>query len=149
MASAEQAKHPFAHFAFMGDELGTMVVDPVTFRLESKKPDEFLDNVLDSLRDGEEQLTGERAGVLSCSIPEIESWVGLQTSSEIKNMTAHFFEKHAKPSVYAVTYVSDIIREGKGDVIYSDMPSLTFYNPYYDKKFGEGMPIYGERGKNG
>jgi hypothetical protein len=75
-------------------------------------------------------------------IPEIDSFEGLQSDSAIQRMTVHYFEKYSKDCVNAICYVSEIIREEGAGVINSHMPSLTFRNHKYNKKFGPDIPVY-------
>jgi hypothetical protein len=135
---------PYSHHAIFGNRKNNNIIDPVIFRLESVKKDAFLEDVLDSLRDAEGQFTGKRAAIISCMVPEIDSFEGLQADSAIQVMTTVFFEKYARSCINAVSYVSNAQREIQGPIILSDMPSLSFQSHKYDQKFGPQPPIYGE-----
>jgi hypothetical protein len=138
----DQASNPHAHYAIMGTRDGKSITNPISFKLVSEKPDTFLHNVLESLRTAAGQFSGERAAIISCMIPGIYSFMGLQENSAIKSMTYHFFEKYAGEFINAVSYVSDPIREFDGSVIMSDRSSLSFRNHKYSEKFGPDIPIY-------
>jgi hypothetical protein len=138
----DPGSNPYSHFAFMGQRKNDLISNPVVFKLDSKKRDAFLDNVLESLRSAQDQFTGTRSALISCMIPEIDSFEGLQSDSAIQRMTVHYFEKYSKDCVNAICYVSEIIREEGAGVINSHMPSLTFRNHKYNKKFGPDIPVY-------
>ena len=140
MAAAE---HPYSHFAVTGIRTPHSVIDPLIFRLESAKKDTFLQNVLESLRSAQGQFTGERAALINCMLPEIDSFEGLQADSAVQKMTYLFFDQYARPCINAVTYVSEARREVQGLVISSDMPSLTFRNHKYEPRFGPDVAVYG------
>lgn len=135
------SSHPFVHYAIIGAKNGNAITDPVVFRLESLKPGTFLDNILISLRKAESKFTGNRASLISCMLPEIDSFEGLEIDSAIHNMTCIFFENYARDFVNAVSYVSEVRREVEGAVILSDMPFLTYRNHKYDFKYGPDIPI--------
>lgn len=133
----------YAHLAFFGERAQGFITDHIVFHLESAKRDAFLDRTLDSLKNANSKFTGTKAAIIFCFLPEIESFEGLQSDSAIKNMTGHFFEKHARNCVNAVTYVSDMRPEMHGSVKLFDMPSLTFRNHKYDDSLGANIPVYG------
>jgi hypothetical protein len=132
----------YSHFAFMGQRRNDVISNPIVFRLDSKKRDAFLDNVMESLRNAQQQFTGTRSALISCLIPEIDSFEGLQSDSAIERMTKHYFEEYSKEFINAVSYVSEMNRVDEGGVIVSDMPSLTFRNHKYNEKFGPDIPVY-------
>ncbi len=134
--------NPFAHYAIMGTWDSKSITNPIRFKLVSEKPDAFLNDVLESLRKAAVQFSGKRAAIISCVIPGIDSFVGLQDNSAIQIMTYHFFENYAAEFINAVSYVSDPIREFDGSVIMSDRPSLSFRNHKYSEKFGPDIPLY-------
>ena len=136
---------PYSHYALYSNRNNNILIDPIIFKLESEKKDAFLDDVLESLRDAEGQFTGKRAAIISCMVPEIDSFEGLQTNSAIQVMTYTFFERYARPFINAVSYVSDAKREVQDNVILSDMPSLSFRSHKFDEKFGPPPPIYGKK----
>lgn len=138
----DPVSNTYSHFAFMGQRRNDLISNPIVFRLDSKKRDTFLDNVLESLRNAQDQFTGTRSALISCMIPEIDSFEGLQSDSAIQTMTYQYFEKYSKDCVNAISYVSEITREEEGGVINSDMPSLTFRNHKYNTKFGPDIPVY-------
>jgi len=109
--------------------------------VESAVKDEFLRTVLTSLRQANGQFTGERSAVISCRIPEVDSFEGLEEDSALKNMTAQFFGKHAGEIIYAVAYVSEARRETSGQVILSDMPSLIFRSNTYTGSLPESLQL--------
>jgi len=45
--------------------------------------------------------------------------------------------------MYAVSYVSGARRDVQGNVVSSDMPSISFKSDRYDPQFGERFEIYG------
>ena len=134
---------PYAYYAVMGDREGENIIDPIVFRLSSAKTDSFLDNVLESLRGAASQFSGTRVAIISCMLPELESFSGLQNASAIQKMTYYFFDHYADNFINAVSYVSDPFREVDGIIINSDRPSLSFRNHKFSEKFGpENIPIY-------
>ena len=135
--SLDMQSHPYAHFALTGERHGDVIVNPLMLRLESQKTDHFLQNVLTSLRDAESQFSGARAGVISCRIPDIDSFEGLQADSAIQQMTHKFFDVYCRDCIYAVTYVAEAKREVEGRVVLSDMPALRFRSNSYNRRFGD------------
>lgn len=134
---------PYAHYGMMGLRKGDIIINPVFFHLESQKSDEFLKNVFSSLREAQMQFSGERAAVISCMLPEVDSFDGLQRDSAIQKMTYYFFDKYASDFVNVVSYVSNPIRDYDGLVILSDRPSLSFRNHKYNyERFGPDIPVY-------
>jgi len=138
----DPVSNPYSHFAFMGQRRNDLISNPIVFRLDSQKRDAFLDNVMESLRNAQRQFTGTRSALISCLLPEIDSFKGLQSDSAIQRMTYHYFEKYSKDFVNAISYVSEMNRVEEGGVIFSDMPSLTFRNHKYKEKFGPDIPVY-------
>ena len=138
----DPVSNTYSHFAFMGQRRNDLISNPIVFRLDSKKRDAFLDNVMESLRNAQQQFTGTRSALISCLIPEIDSFEGLQSDSAIERMTKHYFEEYSKEFINAVSYVSEMNRVEEGGVIVSDMPSLTFLNHEYNEKFGPDIPVY-------
>ncbi|MFC2053374.1 hypothetical protein ACFLV7_03625 [Chloroflexota bacterium] len=137
----DPVSNTYSHFAFMGQRRNDLISNPIVFRLDSKKRDAFLDNVMESLRNAQQQFTGNRSALISCLIPEIDSFEGLQSDSAIVRMTNHYFEEYSKDFINTVSYVSEMNRVEEGGVIISDMPSLTFRNHKYNEKFGPDIPI--------
>lgn len=133
--------HPYAHHLIVGNRIGDQIANPLIFRLESKVKDQFLQNVLSSLRDADDQFTGNRSAVICCRIPEIDSFKGLQEDSAIANMTARYFADHSKDFVYAVTYVSEARRQVQGRAIISSMPALIFRSAMYQGNLPDDMPL--------
>lgn len=140
---ADLRLHPYAHYAVAGERRNGQVVNPILFRLESANTDEFLLSVLDGLRDANRQFEGTRAGIISCHIPEIASFEGLQTDTGIERITKRFFSRRpAADFIYAISYVSEARREEQGHVILSDLPSLTYRNPNYTGPYDDQVPIH-------
>jgi len=79
-------KHPYAHYALFGDVKGNRIANPLVFRLKSERADEFLLNIMTSLRDAQRQFSGQRAGIINCHIPEVDSFEGLQSDSALQKM---------------------------------------------------------------
>ena len=137
----DQVTNPYSHFAFMGQRRNDLISNPIVFRHDSKKRDAFLDNVMESLKNAQQQFTGTRSALISCLIPEIDSFEGLQSDSAIERKTKHYFEIYSKDFINAVSYVSEMNRVEEGGVIVSDMPSLTFRNYKFNEKFGPDIPV--------
>lgn len=138
----DPVSNTYSHFAFMGQRRNDLISNPIVFRLDSKKRDTFLDNVMESLRNAQRQFTGTRSALISCLIPEIDSFEGLQSDSAIEQKTKHYFEIYSKDFINAVSYVSEMNRVEEVGVIVTDMPSLTFRNHKYNEKFGPDIPVY-------
>ncbi len=132
---------PHSHIAVAGLQYAGSIRSPLIVRVQSASPDQVLSSYLDDLRDANRQLSGDRAGVIMCFIPEIQSFHGLEAGSALHNMTAAFFTRHAKPFVCGVSYVSDssLLREGLQ--ITRSMPALAFRNHLYENKYGENLPL--------
>jgi len=132
---------PFSHIAMHASREGSNIANPIIVRINSQSDDQVLESILDDLRDANRQLTGTRAGLISCFVPEIESFEGLQKDSALVGMTRLFFDKHAQESVYAVAYSSDSQQIRKGQIIFESSPAIFFLNGKYDLKFGDGFPL--------
>ena len=137
----DPVSNTYSPFAFMGQRRNDLISNQIVFRLDSKKRDAFLDNVMESLRNAQQQFTGTRSALISCLIPEIDSFEGLQSDSAIERMIKHYFEEYSKEFINAVSYVSEMNRVEEGGVIVSDMPSLTFRNYKFNEKFGPDIPV--------
>lgn len=134
-------QEPHSHVAIAGRRVRDSIHAPVILKVKSTSPDQVLASYLKDLRDANRQLSGTKAGIIMCFVPEIQSFEGLQSGSALYNMTGIFFQQHAKSSVYAVSYVSDAVVARDEIYVTRKGPALVFYNPYYDKQFGENMPI--------
>ena len=139
--SMDPASHPYAHHLVVGKRDGNLILNPIILRVESATRDEFLQNVLTSLRSANDQFSGESSGVICCRIPEIDSFEGLERDSALKNMTAVFFGRHARDLVYAVTYVSEARRQEQGQYILTDMPALVFRSNTYTGPLSDEVPL--------
>jgi len=137
----DPSSHPYAHHLIVGRRYGDRVTNPIIFRVESAKKDQFLLNVLRSLRDADDQFTGNHSAVICCRIPEIDSFEGLQQDSAIANMTCKYFADHSSEFIYAVTYVSEARRQIEGNVIISSMPALVFRSNLYRGDLPEDLPL--------
>jgi hypothetical protein len=135
-------KGPYAHVAVFGSNVNDRVRDPVIFRLESAKEDAFLESVLESLKDAEEQFTGTRAAIIFCFLPEIESFNDLRSDSAITKMTDFFFGNHARNCINAVCYVSEAGRAVGEAGVQAHLPAVTFRNHNYDPGYGADIPVY-------
>jgi hypothetical protein len=138
---AARMQEPHSHVAIAGTRVGDFIHAPVILKVKSISPDQVLSSYIKDLRDANRQLSGTKAGIIMCFIPEIQSFRGLESGSALHNMTGKFFQQHAQPSVYAVSYVSDAILARDEISVTRNGPALVFYNPNYDKEFGENMPI--------
>jgi len=139
----EAAELQVAHsqIALSGSRENDSVLAPVIIRFQSTSPDKVLASYLQDLRDANRQLSGTRPGVIICFVPEVQSFEGLQSESALHNMTATFFQRHAKESVYAVTYVSDSTAIQEGLSITRSSPAIAFHNHRFDTSYGENIPI--------
>lgn len=130
----------FSHVAVAAPSRGGAPSNPVFLRVRSAKPDRILRAIFDDLCDKKDQFTGQRASILCCYVPEIESFESLGTGS-LANMTLDFFLRRARDHIAGVVYSSDarVIEERLpgGTVRSRDAASLNFANPKYDKtRFG-------------
>jgi hypothetical protein len=132
---------PYAHFVIRATRDATGTINALIVRLSSQSDDSILDSIFEDLKDANKQLTGQRAALISCFVPEIRSFKGLQSNSALAHMTYTFFENHASPHVYAVSYTSDIISFNAGLYISESMPAIVFRNHKYDSRFGTEFPI--------
>ena len=118
------------HVALYGPMRNGKRVDPVILDVASKKPDAYLADVLDDLRDASRQLSGSRAGLICCFVPEIDSFEGLEKASALQAMTIQFFEKHAPPFVHSVVFSSGRQSERiQPRIERTFFPALRFENP--------------------
>ena len=85
----DPVSNTYSPFAFMWQRRNDLISNQIVFRLDSKKRDAFLDNVMESLKNAQQQFTGTRSALISCLIPEIDSFEGLQSDSAIERMTKH------------------------------------------------------------
>jgi hypothetical protein len=136
-------RSPFTHIGVHALTNSQGLQNPIFFRVESQKPDRFLDDVLGDLRDANRQFSGQYTSVICCFIPEIDSFNGLENKSAIRNMTAYFFDKHAQSCVCSVTYASDYNWQQQSQGIESALPALTFESAKYDNLFGPSVSISG------
>ena len=120
---------PHAHLVTVTNIKGDQAIDPTIFKLDSKLSDSALTSYFDDLCDANHQLSGRRAATIFCFIPEINSFAAVAANSALKRMTSRFFELHASPSVYAVTYVSDPHSNQEGFELIISNPALTDLTP--------------------
>lgn len=139
--SIDLQSQPYAHHVIAGKKTYSEIVSPVILRVESATRDEFLANVLISLRKANRQFSGNSSGIICCHLPEIESFEGLEKDSSLKTMTAKFFEKHANPYIYTVSYVSEARRDIIGQIILTDMPALIFRSNTYTGTLPDDIPL--------
>lgn len=132
---------PHSHIAMWGNQTDGALEAPMIIQLRSRSPDGVLMSYFRDLRAANRQLSGTRPGVIVCFVPEIQSFEGLQSQSSIQGMTAAFFARHAKPSLYAVSYVSDASEVYEGPHITRAGPALAFHNHRYDKAYGQNIGI--------
>jgi hypothetical protein len=130
----------FAHVAVVAPSREGEPTNPVFIRARSETPDRILRTIFDDLRSKKDQFTGERAAILCCQIPEIESFETLTTGT-LANMTLDFFQRHAGSHIAGVVYSSDpqMVEERLqgGTARSREAPSLNFANPDYDDaRFG-------------
>lgn len=129
-------KTPYSHSAIHAIDADGSPTNPLIFRLQSASPDRFLSSVFGDLRAADRQFTGKRTSLIACFIPEISAFEGLEEHSAIKNMTALFFEKHARECVCKVLFSSDSIRYSEGHIVSSSSPALAFEGANYDGSLG-------------
>jgi hypothetical protein len=141
LREAAQLQVPHSQVAISGSRNNGSVQVPVIVRFQSTSPDRVLASYLEDLRDANRQLSGTRPGVIVCFVPEVQSFEGLQSESALHNMTAAFFQRHAKESVYAVSYVSDSTAIQEGLSITRSSPAIAFHNHLFDNSLGENIPI--------
>jgi hypothetical protein len=114
------------------------------------KPDRFLNDVHDNLREASEQFSGKSAGVICCFVPEIDSFSGLEKTSALKNMTVNFFEKHAPEFIHSVLYASDNrINPVDRGISETSLPTLRFYNHKCRAKLPDEVFSKNDRGATG
>jgi hypothetical protein len=129
--------------AFLSSRPQDAWMNMVYIRLISQRPDHILKHIFDDIRDARRQLSGDHAALITCFIPEIDSFESLrEPSSNLSAMTHTFFEKHGKDFVYAVSYFSDGHLDGiDSEGCVTGSPAIIYRNPYYDTKYGEGFPL--------
>jgi len=135
----------FAHVAVIAPAREGEPTNPVFIRARSETPDRILRAIFEDLCSKKDQFTGERAAILCCQIPEIESFETL-TTGKLANMTSDFFQRRAGSHIVGVVYSSDgqvvETRLPGGTVRSREAASVNFANPGYDKpRFGSvGLP---------
>jgi len=140
---AQATKHPYSYLAIFAKEYGKSLTNPLVFELKSQSDDHFLMDVFDDLKDANRQFTGENAAIICCFVPEVDSFAGLQQESALFRMTASFFERHARPYVFAVSYTSDPIRTQTYIDISKSSPAIRLDNPFYDdENFGPRIRVF-------
>jgi hypothetical protein len=142
VAEAQRNKRPYSQLAVFTKEYGTTLANPLIFELGSQSDDRVIADISDNLKDANRQFTGDNAAVICCFVPEINSFASIDQDSALVRMTASFFEKHAKPNVFAVSYSSDSIRSVTMTEISKSSPAISFPNPNYDDKFGPKTRIF-------
>jgi len=135
-------RKPHSHLAAFGFMDQSTLTNPIILCVNSESNDRFLTDIFESLREANHQFSQKRPSLICCFVPEIKDFKGLADASALKDMTALFFDKHAKECVFAVSYISDAINDEIGIYISKSMPSITFYNPKYNKALGNMASIY-------
>jgi hypothetical protein len=104
----------------------------LTIRCGSMRPDKMLAAIEEDLSDASRQLSGARPGRIVCYIPEVPSFVGMNTlDSGVAQMTYHFFKVHkGATTVFEVDYVSDTVLTA-GQAFDGTLHFLRFRNPDY------------------
>jgi len=141
-ADIQAIKTPYSYIAVFCKQYGGTLVNPLIVKMESRSKDRFLKKVFDDLKEANRQFSGERAALICCFLPEVDSFDNLGTQSALSNMTFHFLRHHARPYVFAVSYTSESISMHAGSQITTSSPSITFENPYYDDDFGPRVSVY-------
>jgi Holliday junction resolvase len=142
ITEAMSFKKPHSHLAIFAKGNESAQVNPLIFELASNSHDDFLHGIFDEIRDANRQFSGNRAAFITCFIPEVDTFDGLQSDSALHNMTKRFFRKHAKPYVLAVAYSSEASEQRNGFTITTNSPVLKFENPNYDTKYGAQLSIF-------
>ena len=125
----------FTHVIFHSTErAGSECVNPIFVCAESKRSDAFLKSVLKDLREAKRQLSGKRAGIIVCFVPE--SFRKASNESALRKLTESFFVNHAPDSLHGVTFISDRQTTTLANNIETHYPSITFHNSRYDRKWG-------------
>jgi HJR/Mrr/RecB family endonuclease len=133
---AQKNKHPYSQLAIFAQEYDKTLSNPLIFELRSQTEDRFLQDIFENLQDANHQFTRNHPSMICCFVPEVDSFDGLQQDSALLGMTATFFNKHAGPNVFAVSYSSDAIRKATRIDVSKSSPAIRFDNPLYDEKFG-------------
>ncbi|MDA2928462.1 hypothetical protein MYX84_00705 [Acidobacteria bacterium AH-259-O06] len=133
LASRQRFTHAAVHPV---DTIGTDYVNPIIVYAQSRRNDAFRKSVLKDLREARRQLSGERAGIIVCFVPEVEDFGKVASESALRAVAEKFFEKHAADSVYGVTFISDRKIETTNRFVETLYPAITFYNSHYDPKWG-------------
>ncbi len=104
----------------------------LTIRCRSMKPDKMLAAIEEDLSDALGQFSGSRPGKIVCYVPEVSSFIGLNTlDSGLAQMTYVFFKRHRRAKwVFEVDYVSDTTLAG-GQTLAGGLHFLRFRNPNY------------------
>jgi len=102
----------------------------LTIRCASMKPDRMLAAIEEDLTDALGQFSGARPGKIVCYVPEVSSFIGMNTlDSGIAQMTYLFFKSHRRArTVFEVDYVSDIGLTA-GQSLGGGLHFLRFRNP--------------------
>lgn len=143
----QKAKHlhvGYPYLAFISSQPRDAWVNMLYIRLASKNPDRILSDIFDDIRDARRQFSESHAALISCFIPEIESFESLrEPDSGLAMMTNKFFAEHAKDFVYAVSYFSDEqIDSVDPKVLSSGYPTVIFRNQDYNEKYGVDIPLF-------
>lgn len=128
--------------AIFNQTRGMFAINPLLVCVDSGLPDRYMEGIFSTLREANHQFSGKFPSLICCFVPEIESFVGLERDSAVAKMTEAFFTKHSNTCVFAVSYISDMQRDELGIVVSKSMPSLTFYNPNYNKELGDVPSVY-------
>ncbi|MDA2933325.1 hypothetical protein MYX82_03170 [Acidobacteria bacterium AH-259-D05] len=127
----------FTHVIFHSTErAGTECVNPIIVCAESKRSDAFLKSVLEDLREAKRQLSGKRAGIIVCFVPEAQSFRKASNESALRKLTEGFFENHAPDSLHGVTFIADRQTATFANNVETLYPSITFHNSRYARKWG-------------
>lgn len=116
------------------ERAGSECVNPIFVCAESKRSDAFLKSVLKDLREAKRQLSGKRAGIIVCFVPE--SFRKASNESALRKLTESFFVNHAPDSLHGVTFISDRQTATSANNVETLFPSITFHNSRYDRKWG-------------
>jgi hypothetical protein len=141
MDEAHRDRGPYTHVAVTGEQVSNRVADPIIVRLESASLDQFLNAVLDDLKQANRQFSGQRTSIILCYLPEVASFEGLGENSSLRNMTALFFQENCRDCVSSILYSSDAIVEVSGLVISESSPAIRFDNPTYNSSLGPVIRI--------
>ena len=125
-------------------------VNPAHFVCQSQKPDQVLDNVMDSFREGAGQLSGTRPGIVTVHIPE---HITQDTLERMKTSTAvahALHEEFAQPgrslhkAAAAILSAENVSPFDRG-VWSGDFPGVLFRNHIAKHSLPDRYPILGAR----